>query len=604
MKSFSKKLDKQIGKISNGLKKIGIGAIAAGAGLAVLTKSAINANDELSKLSTKLGISTEDLSALKFAADFSGTSLAGLDGALSALTRRFNNFDKTGGGAAKDSMIELGIATRDTDGNLRNINDVFLEIAEKVSKMEAGIRKTAIVQDLFSKSQAKIIPLLNEGAEGLEAFKKEAESLGLILSQKTAKASEAFNDKLDLMGKSATSLGAKLAEKLLPALNSLADELVRLSKDEDFLKATEDSITSLSSGLVSITSFVLRLINAWRILFRELLLGIQNSFGFIEIALKTLQLKFFKFIKNMRAEIVGLLGFDKAKSLGIDTNFNQQAKEIARMEQALKEVGNNITNNNQEFDKFRAKLRQTNDVILETSKKLNKAINTKKAGSNFDSKSSISSTLPSVSSPNIQEEADKIKTFTSQIESFYDTLTDKTTQFADAFKSGFNGLEDALLDFTKTGKFNFSDMADSIINDIARIAIKQAIIAPLVGGITSFFGGGAGPVGADGVQHGGGFGGFFARGGRPDANKTSIIGENGPELFIPDTAGRVIPNNKLNQGGSNGIGGGNMSRSDVSININAVDTQTGVAFLISQKDTIAGIFNTSLNSNGSIRATL
>lgn len=525
MKSFSKKMDTQVNKIKNGLKKIGIAAIAAGVGLAAMTKSAINANDELAKLSTKLGISTEDLSALKFAADFSGTSLGGLDGALSALTRRFNNFDRTGGGAAKDAFIELGIATRDAEGNLRNIGDVFIEISEKVSKMEAGIRKTAIVQDVFSKSQAKIIPLLNLGAEGLEKYKKQAESLGLILSQKTAKASEDFNDKLTLMGKSISGVGAKLAEKLLPTLNKLADSLLAIIASADFDIFLDKIVDFVKSMILAIKTAV----------------AVYDTFVVVGLV------------------IVGQLDLANRKAEKLTKSFS----ELRGM---LDSIG-----------KADASFALTNKTSTPAS-----------------------TTLPAVASPNIEKEVDKIKTFADQIKDFYKTITDLNTQFADAFKSGFQGLEDAILDFTKTGKFSFKDMVTSIVDDLTRIAIKAAIIAPIVNAVTAGFGGGGG---------GGGilssiFGGFFAKGGRPDANKASVIGENGPELFIPDTAGRVIPNNKLNQGGSGGNGGGNMSRSEVSININAVDTQTGTAFLISQKDVIAAIFNSSLNSNGTVRANL
>lgn len=44
---------------------------------------------------------------------------------------------------------------------------------------------------------------------------------------------------------------------------------------------------------------------------------------------------------------------------------------------------------------------------------------------------------------------------------------------------------------------------------------------------------------------GGGWGGTFAEGGRPDAGKISLVGERGPELFVPDSAGTVVPNEEL-----------------------------------------------------------
>jgi hypothetical protein len=51
-----------------------------------------------------------------------------------------------------------------------------------------------------------------------------------------------------------------------------------------------------------------------------------------------------------------------------------------------------------------------------------------------------------------------------------------------------------------------------------------------------------------GLFGGTGFLGLYANGGRPGMGKPSIVGENGPELFVPDQVGTVIPNSRL--GGS------------------------------------------------------
>jgi predicted nucleic acid-binding Zn-ribbon protein len=56
---------------------------------------------------------------------------------------------------------------------------------------------------------------------------------------------------------------------------------------------------------------------------------------------------------------------------------------------------------------------------------------------------------------------------------------------------------------------------------------------------------GLSPLGIAGLAAAGLFGGFFASGGRPPQGKASVVGEAGPELFIPDTPGRIIPNDQL-----------------------------------------------------------
>jgi phage-related minor tail protein len=44
------------------------------------------------------------------------------------------------------------------------------------------------------------------------------------------------------------------------------------------------------------------------------------------------------------------------------------------------------------------------------------------------------------------------------------------------------------------------------------------------------------------------FGGFFANGGMPPMGKVSVVGENGPELFVPKSSGTIVPNNQIKQG--------------------------------------------------------
>ena len=45
----------------------------------------------------------------------------------------------------------------------------------------------------------------------------------------------------------------------------------------------------------------------------------------------------------------------------------------------------------------------------------------------------------------------------------------------------------------------------------------------------------------------------FANGGRPPVGRASIVGEKGPELFVPSSAGTIIPNNQIGGGVTNNI---------------------------------------------------
>ena len=102
-------------------------------------------------------------------------------------------------------------------------------------------------------------------------------------------------------------------------------------------------------------------------------------------------------------------------------------------------------------------------------------------------------------------------------------------------------IKDELREAIKGAK-SFGDAMNAVLNKIQDKLIDLAI-DDLFSGINKKGGGIGGFIGNI-------LGGLFADGGRPPVGKASIVGEKGPELFIPSTAGTIIPNNKLGGGDS------------------------------------------------------
>jgi lambda family phage tail tape measure protein len=109
-----------------------------------------------------------------------------------------------------------------------------------------------------------------------------------------------------------------------------------------------------------------------------------------------------------------------------------------------------------------------------------------------------------------------------------DEITNFGEQASKTVTDAFHGMEDAIVDFVQTGKFSFSSLVDSILADLTRLLLRQAIT-----GLASSFGG---PIG-------GIFSAFAGRaaGGDVEPGKAYTIGERGPETFIPHVAGTVVP---------------------------------------------------------------
>jgi lambda family phage tail tape measure protein len=151
---------------------------------------------------------------------------------------------------------------------------------------------------------------------------------------------------------------------------------------------------------------------------------------------------------------------------------------------------------------------------------------------------------------------------------------------ADMFNSLTNSMTSAIDKFVDTGKFSFSDFTQSILKDLIKIQLRMMamqMFSKAIGLATGFFGGG-GPEEVSAITS------IIPRaeGGPVNSNATHLVGERGPEIFVPRTAGTIIPNNQLsNMMGNNAPQ--NVFNGPYIANMSAIDTQSGVQFLAKNK---------------------
>lgn len=162
-----------------------------------------------------------------------------------------------------------------------------------------------------------------------------------------------------------------------------------------------------------------------------------------------------------------------------------------------------------------------------------------------------------------KENKDAQKTFsygwTKAFNDYKDAAFNAASQGSQAFSTFAKGMESAIDEFVETGKISFSSLTESIIKDLIKIELKKQALnlmgaASDAGGVSSLISLGMAVFG-------------FADGGEPPVGVPSMVGERGPELFVPKTAGTVIPNNKLSD-----IGG--TVNNITNYNIDAIDTKS------------------------------
>jgi lambda family phage tail tape measure protein len=158
-------------------------------------------------------------------------------------------------------------------------------------------------------------------------------------------------------------------------------------------------------------------------------------------------------------------------------------------------------------------------------------------------------------------------------------------QAQEMFASITNSMTNALDKFVETGKLNFGDLTKSILNDMLKIELRaqeMKLFQAIGSGIGGLFGGSD----VSSISTADWMSGSFASGGNPTVGEAAIVGENGPELFVPQTAGTVVPNNKL----ADVMGGSNQPTTVYNgpyiNNMSAIDTQSATQFLARNQNAV------------------
>jgi tape measure domain-containing protein len=139
-----------------------------------------------------------------------------------------------------------------------------------------------------------------------------------------------------------------------------------------------------------------------------------------------------------------------------------------------------------------------------------------------------------------------------------EAIAAQKTQYDELNETFRTGIVDSILDAVD-GTKSLADGLAGVLKQMGRMILQQQLMNALSG--FNIFGGGGGAGGGFGVTPKTSGMKFFANGGRPPVGRPSVVGERGPELFVPSRAGTIIPNNQL---------GGNTS---VVVNVDASGTE-------------------------------
>jgi hypothetical protein len=463
--------------------------LAAGAALTAAMKAGIDRADDMADLAQAVGVTVENLSRLQFVAQESGLSAEELGAGLVKLSKHLKEV-----------------------GDQRSADQALLAIAEHFSKMPDGVEKTTQALEYFGRAGAKMIPLLNEGAAGIVEMMKQSDELGFTISQNTADAADQFNKKLGILSKGVTAFNTNLAAALLPSLNALAseflhtktagealDKVVRIAATGLKLLLTAGELTrlvfqQLGEGLGAVAAAVVQAAQgnfrqAWEIMKASSEDGAEQVQASV-----TRILDIWEEASATSAAMAPKVGDDLAAPI---LNAAKKAKKAAEdYGSAVNAVG----------EAFQAQLKFRRDVM-------------------GDLGSSSSKALDEISASEERKRDEVAKTASQMSVYAEEAARNMQTTFADFLFDPFSkGLDGMLAGFIST--------VQRMVAEALSAEILQAFFGALGGiggGIGSFFSSMAGGIGK-------------ATGGPVMKGQSYLVGENGPEMFRPATAGSIVPN--------------------------------------------------------------
>ena len=210
--------------------------------------------DKIDKQSKKLNLSTKAYQELNYALGLSGASVDDLSMGM----RKFTQIQ--GGKITKDQAAafeQLGISAEKANGQMKSAEDLMTETMYALADY-SGDDRGVLAEAFFGKSADKFNALFSEGSEGIKAMRKEAEDLGLILSDQDIKNAAEYMDATDKLSQTVNGLKMDLASSIVPGLTNAAKMITTVvsfltgKKDKSLSDMFADDDKQLASDLTTI----------------------------------------------------------------------------------------------------------------------------------------------------------------------------------------------------------------------------------------------------------------------------------------------------------------------------------------------------------------
>lgn len=473
----------------------GVGSLL-GVGLAAFflktAKEAIHLGDELQKAADKTGLSASKMSELAYVAKISDIELSSLSVSLKKMQVALSEAG-TGSKGPNEALTALGLNFKE----LKSLaaDQQFTLIAQRISELKDPADRARAATDLFGKSGADLLPLFLEGSEGIAKLIEEAHKLNAVLSDEQVRVLSDADKALKEFAATWDGFANNIVTFILPTINSLLNPSIQTKKYLSALNQAEMGMTtflpmeSLPSTVKPVNATTPKVSSTLATGYKKQK-DSKDFKRFIDSLIVTPSQT--KLIISAYEELLNKM--NDATKTSIEKDVSAFYLFEATLEDLFKNGQITLTQRNLRMTEA---LNNALEEVVPTAKRVQVTLS---------------------------EMSEYAKSAAQSIQSaFADFLFDP-------FQNGLRGM--------------LAGFANIIRRMVAEAMAARIIQSSGLGAFLNAFMGVAVPAGVPAGGGGGGRG--MALGGPVSANSTYMVGERGPEMFVPRSAGTIIPNNKMN----------------------------------------------------------
>ncbi len=203
-------------------------------------------------MSARTGASVEALSELGYAAEMSGADLETLETGLRKMQKTIGEA-ASGSKSAEDALAGLGLTLAD----LKDLSpeDQFVRVSAALAGIENPTQRAAAAMEVFGRSGTRLLPMMADGVEGLDAMRRKARELGLVMSREDAAAADALGDTLDSLWKVLKMGVFAIGSALAPVMKEFAERAARIIKNiVDWVRQNKELIATIFKVAAAVTA--------------------------------------------------------------------------------------------------------------------------------------------------------------------------------------------------------------------------------------------------------------------------------------------------------------------------------------------------------------